>query len=177
MPIPVLRFPPSQSDEYLTLMDNAEAAPRKLLKIFPPIWALIFLGLGLILHYAIPSTRLVDFSSPMIGGILILASVALNTWAWWLFQKAGTEIEPTSPSNRALVTTGPYRITRNPMYFGFVLLLLGIAFCVGSLPMLLPPLLFFFVVNVVFVPFEEAKMARQFGEQYAAYKRHVRRWL
>ena len=54
------------------------------------------------------------------------------------FRREGTEVRPTSPTNRKLVAAGPYRFTRNPMYLGLVILTLGIAIWVGAVPMLIP---------------------------------------
>jgi len=89
----------------------------------------------------------------------------------------GTEINPTSETNKSLVVRGPFRFTRNPMYLGLVLLTLGIAFWVGSLPMFAVPLLVFATANWVHIPFEEAKMRRQFGAAFDRYMRQVRRWI
>ena len=63
------------------------------------------------------------------------------------------------------------------MYLGFVLLTLGIAFWVGSLPMFAVPLLVFATANWSHIPFEEAKMRRQFGAAFDRYMRQVRRWI
>ena len=84
---------------------------------------------------------------------------------------------PNSPTNNALVSGGVFGITRNPMYLAMTLFCLGGAFWFGRPVMLLAPLLMFAVANWVFVPFEEAKMRRQFGETFDAYCKRVRRWI
>ena len=98
-------------------------------------------------------------------------------WAFALFRREDTEINPTSPANRKLVTCGPYQFTRNPMYLGLVALSLGIAVWIGSWPMFMAPFAVFATVNWVHIPFEEAKMRRQFGAAYDDYVARVRRWV
>ena len=98
-------------------------------------------------------------------------------WAFALFRAAGTEIDPVSERNAALVTTGPYRLTRNPMYLGLTVATLGMGIWIGSWPMLAAPVAVFVIANWGHIPFEEAKMRRQFGAEYDAYASKVRRWL
>jgi protein-S-isoprenylcysteine O-methyltransferase Ste14 len=107
----------------------------------------------------------------------IVLGIALTVAAAALFRREGTELNPTSTTNRKLVTSGPYRFTRNPMYLGLVIVTLGIAFWVGAWPMFLAPIVTFATANWVHVPFEEAKMRNQFGEAFDAYVRKVRRWI
>ena len=85
----------------------------------------------------------------------------------------------TPSCNRPLagITTGAFALTRNPMYLALTLATLGAAVWVGQPLMYLAPLLMYLVANRVFIPFEEAKMRRQFGEQFDAYCARVRRWL
>ena len=83
----------------------------------------------------------------------------------------------TSPTNRKLITSGPYQFTRNPMYLGLVILTLGIAIWVGAWPMFGAPIALFATANWVHIPFEEAKMRRQFGPAYDNYVARVRRWI
>jgi protein-S-isoprenylcysteine O-methyltransferase Ste14 len=108
---------------------------------------------------------------------LIVLGIALAVAAAALFRRKGTELNPTSTANRMLVTSGPFRLTRNPMYLGLMIVTLGIAFWVGAWPMFLAPIATFATVNWVHVPFEEAKMRNQFGEQFDAYVGKVRRWI
>jgi len=97
-------------------------------------------------------------------------------WAWWLFQKVETAVCPTENSE-VLVTSGIYRLTRNPMYLGMVLMMAGVALWFGTLPYYLATVLFFLVINQFFCPFEEQRLISTFGEQYAVYRRSVRRWV
>ena len=97
-------------------------------------------------------------------------------WAIILFRREGTEVNPTSPTNQ-LVTSGPYQFTRNPMYLGLVTLALGIALWIGSWPMFIAPVAIFATANWVHIPFEEAKMRRQFEATYEDYVERVRRWV
>ena len=75
------------------------------------------------------------------------------------------------------MTGGPYRFTRNPMYLGLVVLAVGIAVWVGTWPLVIAPLAVFATANWVHIPFEEAKMRRQFGADYDGYVARVRRWM
>src|SRR5215469_14210460 len=147
-----------------------------MLKLAPPIWMLIYilfcLGLSWLLGW--PTTPGLPF--PLLGMVLVALALIPPVWAFVLFRREDTEIEPTSLINRKLVTRGPYHLTRNPMYLGLVTLSLGIAVWIGAWPMFIAPLAVFATVNWVHIPFEEAKMRRQFGAAYDDYVARVRRW-
>ena len=149
-----------------------------MLKLPPPIWTMIFLALTAGASWAMGWPQ---FGWPphreAVGMAIFFAGWAPPVWAFVLFRLEGTEIDPTSDANRALVVSGPYRFTRNPMYLGLIVAALGLAVYVGSWPMLAAPIAVFLTANVVHIPYEEAKMHRQFGEAYDAYAGKVRRWL
>ena len=92
------------------------------------------------------------------------------------FRGVGTGIVPFDPAT-ALVTGGLYRYTRNPMYLGMVLLLVGVAIALGSLGAWLPIPVFVWIIQARFIVGEERFLEQTFGESYVAYKRGVRRWL
>jgi protein-S-isoprenylcysteine O-methyltransferase Ste14 len=158
-------------------MNEQIPAIPKLMKIVPPLWIVILLVLGLCIHWLFPTRDILDWHSIPAGIILFVPGLFIVLSAGSLFRRRGTEILPHSPTNKLLLVEGPYRFTRNPMYLGMTLVLLGIAFFVGTLPMFLVPVVFFCLINFVFIPFEEAKMLRQFGDRFADYKRRVRRWI
>ena len=148
-----------------------------MLKLPPPLWALIYLAIAVLVSIAYPWRQLVDLRSVITGIALVVIGLGLSFWAALVFRHEGTELNPMSQTNKRLVIRGPFLFTRNPMYLGLVLTSLGIALVVGSLPMFLVPVLTFATANWAHIPFEEAKMHRQFGAAFDAYTSKVRRWL
>ncbi len=88
----------------------------------------------------------------------------------------GTAICPTAHTS-LLITDDVFRLTRNPMYLGIVLMLLGAALGSGGLFTYLAALTFFLIIDAVFCPYEEHKLSQSFGEDFADYRHRVRRWL
>jgi protein-S-isoprenylcysteine O-methyltransferase Ste14 len=148
-----------------------------MLKLPPPIWGLVYLIIAGVVSALYPWRALVDLRMLWLGAVLIVLGFALSFTAAMLFRRKGTEINPTSEANKLLVIEGPFRFTRNPMYLGLVIFTFGIAFCVGSLPMFAVPVLIFATANWAHIPFEEAKMHRQFGGAFENYTHTVRRWI
>ena len=148
-----------------------------MLKLPPPIWALAFVVIAYGLSRLAGEDRIPHLPGIPFAVVLIVAGVALSVSAAVLFRREGTELNPASATNQKLVTSGPFRFTRNPMYLGLVLVTLGIAFWVGVWPMFLAPIATFVTANLAHIPFEEAKMRRQFGLNFEAYTRKARRWI
>lgn len=142
----------------------------------PPRIALFLVVIAALLHWATPLNYINVYSSHMFGAILGLVGFTMMIWGWWLFKKHGVAICPTSATAR-LVTHAIYRFTRNPMYLGLILMLVGLAIYVGTSPFYLAAVAFFVVINWVFCPYEEAKLVNVFGQEYLNYKSRVRRWL
>ncbi len=141
----------------------------------PPLIYLVPLAVGVLLHRwrAVP---LLTPTTALVLGIACILPALVALPALMAFRRAGTRAEPWRPTT-ALVTTGPYRFSRNPMYVGFTLLYLGIGFLTNSLwPLLLLPLVLV-VMHFGVIVREEAYLERLFGEEYRAYRRRVRRWL
>ncbi len=148
-----------------------------MVKLPPPAWALIYAVLAGAVSAAWPWRRLIDLRVLPLGVALLAGGLALSVWAALLFRAEGTELTPTSASNKKLVVRGPFRWTRNPMYLSIVIFTLGLALAIGSLPMFAVPLLVFATASLVHIPFEEAKMRRQFGAAFDDYVARVRRWI
>ena len=104
-----------------------------------------------------------------------MTGAVLNWQPWVLFKKYKTSYK--FEESTYFIKEGLYKYSRNPMYLGMVMLLLGIAIYLGNLASLISPILFFVVMDRMFVPYEEKKMENTFGEAYLDYKKQVRRWL
>ncbi|WP_298609260.1 isoprenylcysteine carboxylmethyltransferase family protein [uncultured Thiothrix sp.] len=147
-------------------------------RIPPPVYALLAaVTMGLLDSYW-PIVNIFTAPWHRLGlGLIILALLA-DVWSLWLFFQARTTPNPLKPQNTSqLVTTGLYRYTRNPMYVGMLVMLLGWAIYLGSLsPWLLLPV-FIWVINEQQILPEEVLLGQKFGASYQAYKQSVPRWL
>ena len=146
------------------------------MRIKPPHIAFTLLLLSWLLDYFFPQFRFVYGSFRYIGLIIFVTGLSITFFSFYLFKKNKTPILPGQKPT-FMVAVGPYKFTRNPMYLGVTLALLGISIYIGNLLSLFSPLIFFIVMNLVYIPFEEKLMENLFGKQYFDYKKKVRRWI
>ena len=111
-----------------------------------------------------------------VGLAMIAVAVALAGWAILAFRRAGTHVEPTKPA-LAIVTDGPFRYSRNPMYVSLTLLYVGVGLVTDNPWILLGLIAILPVMSIGVVRREERYLARKFGQEYEAYRARVRRWL
>jgi len=111
-----------------------------------------------------------------LGGAVFVVALALFAWAIATITRAGSNV-PTNRPTIAIVDTGPYRFTRNPIYLGMMLALVGLAIAFDSLWPLVTLVPFALVIRYGVVAREEAYLERMFGEVYRRYRARVRRWL
>lgn len=113
-----------------------------------------------------------------LAGVLALAGVALDVWGLWTFRRQRTTVNPLAPQRAsAVVRTGPYRFTRNPMYLGMALLLLAwCAWLAHPLALVAVGLFIGFITRFQIQP-EERALREKFGAPYGAYLTQVRRWI
>jgi protein-S-isoprenylcysteine O-methyltransferase Ste14 len=113
---------------------------------------------------------------PAAGAVLLALGVLIAGWSLTLFRRARTTTVPGKAS-ASLVTSGPYRFTRNPMYVALSLAYLGEAGLLKQVwPLVFLPLVLAYL-NWVVIPVEEARLREVFGERYDRYRASVRRWL
>jgi protein-S-isoprenylcysteine O-methyltransferase Ste14 len=153
--------------------DHADVAVK------PPILFLAALALGYALTRYVPIGP--GLASPnakalTVGLIFVAAGFALAVLAARRFRLTGTSVIPGEPAS-ALVTVGVYRVTRNPMYIGFILLYFGLSIVLTSVWILLLLIPVVLVLHRGVVLREEAYLARKFGDDYTRYAERVPRWL
>src|SRR5262245_30819343 len=110
------------------------------------------------------------------GAILLGGGAVIAVWCLTMFRRARTTTIPYETSSQ-LVTRGPYRLSRNPMYVSLTLVYLGEAAILAQIWPLLPLLLTLGYVNWTVIPREEAQLLQTFGPAYAQYRAMVRRWI
>jgi protein-S-isoprenylcysteine O-methyltransferase Ste14 len=142
----------------------------------PPLIFLAGLAVGFALEALLPGTSVPGVLRWVLGGLALLGGVALQTSFIVAFGRRGTSVEPWKPTT-AIVTTGPYRLTRNPAYLGMALIYIGIALLAEALWTLVPLPLVLAVIDRGVIAREERYLERKFGSEYLDYKRGVRRWL
>lgn len=113
---------------------------------------------------------------PVLGGALVALGFACMMWARILFTARNNTLFVGRPSSQ-LVCDGPFRFSRNPMYVGVIVSLLGLALWVGTCPFYMTAPVTFLFLNFFHIPREEGMLRELFGERYLAYSKEVRRWL
>jgi protein-S-isoprenylcysteine O-methyltransferase Ste14 len=147
-------------------------------RIYPPILAGGLLIITLVLHllgahrYYYHGVRIHEF----IGLLIVGAGSWLSSYAAGVFSGRNTTHNPYGQPTE-FVNVAPFTFTRNPMYLGLTVILLGFAVFFWSPLMLLAPIIFFLVIDRVVIPREEERLERTFGAPYQDYQRRVRRWL
>jgi protein-S-isoprenylcysteine O-methyltransferase Ste14 len=143
---------------------------------FPPLFFFGCATASALLQHFFPLPIMRCSASLSIGLVLAAGSGALALWARSVMKAGGTNIRPDRPALK-IVTTGPFRFTRNPLYLSLCLLQLALGFFLNDwIPILFAiPLALMFHFGVVLR--EESYLESKFGEEYLSFKRQVRRWL
>jgi len=146
---------------------------------FPPLMQFAFYGLaGYILATNLPalaygSVPLFWLSVPVIAAGALVLFFAVRS-----FGRANTTVNPITPEQaEQLVTTGLYRFTRNPMYLGMLLVLVGGALALQNLAAFSGPILYALSITLLQIIPEERVLEQNFGSAFTAYRKQTRRWL
>jgi protein-S-isoprenylcysteine O-methyltransferase Ste14 len=145
-------------------------------KVLPPTYFYTALLVILGLHLLCPLARLIEFPWNLCGLLPFAAGSILNIIADQAFKKAGTTVKPFEESS-ALITSGIFRFSRNPMYLGMVLIHIGAAILLGSLSPYIMVVIFTLLIQWIFIIPEEKALEAKFGQDYLQYKQKVRQWF
>jgi protein-S-isoprenylcysteine O-methyltransferase Ste14 len=156
-------------------MDDTTGTAQVIIR--PPLaWGLAVIA-GLALSWLVPLPFLpAALPAGWLGAMVFVLAVALVVWAIVTITKAGSNV-PTNLPTTTIVEGGPYRFTRNPIYLGMFLGLIGLAIAFDNLWLLTMLVPFAFVIRYGVVAREEAYLERKFGDVYRGYRSRVRRWL
>lgn len=134
--------------------------------------ALAGIGLWLI----VPRPMVFVFPYTLFGIVPLILGIILNLWSDQYLRNYKTTVKPNEiPS--ALITSGPFSVSRHLMYLGMMLLLLGEAMILGSVITFLMPFMFMMIMQYQFIPLEENMLDQCFADEFKGYKKQVRRWL
>ena len=145
-------------------------------RMIPPVLFLILLAALAPLYVYHPTTLVMRSDAAMPWDVPLALGVTVLAWAFLHFRNKDAEIH-TFKQPKALITDGPFRFSRNPMYLGFFLLLVAAAFYVNTWCALIAPLAFWLTSAHWYIPFEERMLQATFGAAYDSYARSTRRWF
>ena len=143
---------------------------------FPPLIYAVPMAVGILLHALFPMNLLPPVLANVLGGLSFILAVILAVLASRTMRQAGTNVNPSQPTT-AIVSDGPFRFTRNPLYLSLTLLYSSISLLANALwPMLMLPIVLIIIERGV-IAREERYLEDKFGEEYRHYKARVRRWI
>jgi protein-S-isoprenylcysteine O-methyltransferase Ste14 len=166
--------------------DHSEAAPMtssrnpiRLLLHLPVPWVFVLgylIGVAAEHFWPLPTLDLPDSYLSAAGGFVFGIGAAIAGWGLFTFRRARTTTVPGEASSQ-MVTWGPYRYTRNPMYVGLTIAYLGEAAILHHIWPLFTLIFVLVYVNWIVIPLEESKLSEVFGDQYDQYRSRVARWI
>ena len=140
---------------------------------FPPVILLASIVLQIILLFSFPVS--VDLSS-LLGLILILSGISLVFVSFRFMRKMKTTFIPDG-TPEVLISSGPFKFSRNPIYLGMLTVLVGVAFLMSSLSAIIIAFVFGIIINFTWIAHEEKKLHELFSEDWENYSSKVRRWI
>jgi protein-S-isoprenylcysteine O-methyltransferase Ste14 len=144
--------------------------------MLPPAYFALAIVSAALAHFFLPTWQMLGFPWRFAGLLLVGVGAVLAVLAAQAFKRHQTSIRPFERP-AALITGGVYRLSRNPIYLGMTVMLLGIAVFLGSAGALATVPALLVVLDRRFVTNEERMLARVFGARFDTYRRRVRRWV
>ncbi len=158
-------------------MTHESDKPGLELPTLPPVIFGIPVLIGVLVHLFVWDGEIFgNVVGIVIGVPLTIVGLWLIYWTWRTMVAHGEHPEPGEPTH-TLVTSGPFRRTRNPIYSGFLLIASGIAISLSAMAMLISVFFGVIALTLLVIRREEAYLEREFGETYTNYANNTRRWL
>lgn len=144
--------------------------------VLPPLLYAVALAVGFLLQWIAPRPIVSSSVGYWIGGILLVSGAALAIWGRRVMEHAGTNVNPTLPST-ALVASGPFGFSRNPLYVALTLMYVGLALLANALWVLVLIVPVLLILHYGVVRREERYLGAKFGDAYREYCSRVRRYI
>lgn len=141
----------------------------------PALFAGAFV-LSLVVGRVLPLIVPIKGAVRLVGALLVVASLTLAGWGFTEMRRAGTNVDPREPAT-TIVESGPFRLSRNPLYLSLTGMYLGLALLFNRIAALVLLPLTLFVLTKGVIEREERYLDTKFGDQYREYRGRVRRWL
>ena len=148
----------------------------KKFKIVPPVYFLIYMILIIPFYFLFSKFNIIKFPYNLLGLLFFTSGIILNNISMNLFKKEDTPEELENKPN-VLVIRGAYKYSRNPMYLGGLISLIGLAIISQNILSFIIPILYIITINIIFIQYEEKILEQLFGNEYLEYKHKVRRWI
>lgn len=145
-------------------------------KVLPPVWFFLSIILMIGLHLWLPVKQLFFPPITYLGIFAIVLGIVIALFCTYLFRQKNTTIKPFQESSY-LVREGLFNYSRNPIYLGMIITLIGVWIALGSLTPLFVIPVFTWLIQEMFIKEEEKMLEEKFGEEYQEYKAIVRRWV
>jgi protein-S-isoprenylcysteine O-methyltransferase Ste14 len=144
--------------------------------LMPPGYLLLALILMLAGDWLLAGPQLISGSARPLGSLPLVLGLGMNLAADRAMKQVQTPVNPFATTS-TLITWGIFGLSRNPMYLGSILILLGVWLMLGSLTPILFPLLFALIMRRTFISQEETKLSREFQDDWLSYTAKTRRWI
>ncbi len=145
-------------------------------KTLPPFWFLVAIISMMGLHWFFPGKQIVNPPVSYGGIVGIIIGFFIILYCAFIFRKKETTIKPFEESSY-LVQEGFFSYSRNPIYLGMIIFLLGLWLILGNITSIIVIPIFFWIIQEKFIKQEEKMLEDTFGEQYQQYQAKVRRWI
>lgn len=146
------------------------------IKIVPDECFFILLILSVLIHFLVPIVIIIPYPYKLIGILPIITGLLITLIANSVLLKHRTSIKPNEIPG-VFITSGLFKLSRNPIYLGMAIILFGGEIFLGSLSPLIFPIIFVIIINRFFITVEEKILENKFGKKYLDYKKRVRRWI
>lgn len=156
------------------LVNETKRSPKK--QLIAPILVSICLAIMLLLNWSLPLMQIIHLPFSLIGLFPIVVGLTICLSAQQQFKQVDTNLYPFNDPEK-LVTNGLFRHTRNPMYLGLIIFLMGVGIMLGSFSPMIIVATFFLIADRWYISYEEKRLTSVFGKVYENYQAKTPRWI